>query len=81
MLQQNLVDLFERLIIYTGAALHTHTRCIYFSVWSYKYLQVQHWRDTRAEAWIWSSTSVFTALFTQWTSADSGFSSHLPHAL
>lgn len=31
-LQQNLVDLFECLIICTGAALHTHTRCIYFSV-------------------------------------------------
>lgn len=49
-LQQNLVNFFECLIICTGAALHTHTCCIYFSVRSYKYLQVRHRGDTRAEA-------------------------------
>lgn len=70
-LQQNLLYFFECLIICTGAALHTHTCCIYFSVWSYKYLQVRYWRDTHAEAWIWSSTSVLAAWFTQWTSAES----------
>lgn len=41
-LQQNLVYFFECLIICTGAALQAHTCWIYFSVWSYKYLQV--WR-------------------------------------
>lgn len=65
----------------TGAALHTHTCCIHFSVWSYKYLQVRYWRDTHAEAWIWSSTSVLAAWFTQWTSAVSGSYFHLLYTL
>lgn len=39
-LPQNLVHFFECLIISTGAALHTHTCCVYFSVRSHKYLQV-----------------------------------------
>lgn len=80
-LQQNLVYFFEYLIIWTGAALHTHTCCIHFSVWSYKYLQVRYWRDTHAEAWIWSSTSVLAAWFTQWTSAVSGSYFHLLYTL